>query len=349
METSLECSAPDSAVEERLLARMKQRTEDIAQRALQRRNQQTNRNTELETADAFLAAFHEMKNKLEEDLGRSQDLKEDRDKIMHHFDMMVRDHGYIQEYLNESSMFLASFQMKRSQEILAELDAQIQSQMEALQPKKRFGFRSKPPTKPKEILQPVVDSIESARRTDENNALLDSILQKNFFGFKDERDKTIRVLADEINDRQLNLQNLSNCRICVLGTPGTIQAADLTGCTVIIGPTSRSAFIKRCRDCRFVMACQQVRIHDTNDSHFYLHVTGAAIIESCRDVGFAPYNLEYPDLELHYTHSGLNRTINNWDNVEDFNWISKNEKSPNMFIIEEKDRNESWMDITKEN
>lgn len=345
--TSAEGGEANAVVEERILARMKQRTDEISHRSEQRRTEQPNRNTESETADVFLASFQEMKSKLTEDLKISQDLAGDKTKMMDHFDRMVRDHGYIQQYLNESSMFLASFQLKRSQEILAELNAEIQSQMEALQPKKRFGFKNKT-NKPKEKkVVPTTDDADSTEAREIKNSALDSYLQRNFFGFKDRSNETLVMKADEILNRQLNLQNLTNCTVEVLGNPGTIQAADLKYCTVLIGPTSRSAFIKRSQGCQFVLACQQVRIHDTVDSNFYLHVTGAAIIESCSNVGFAPYNLAYPQLEEHYSNSQLDRAVNYWDKVEDFKWISKNEKSPNLFHIEENDRKKNWFSNDK--
>uniref|UniRef100_A0A2P2HYU3 Tubulin-specific chaperone C-like n=1 Tax=Hirondellea gigas TaxID=1518452 RepID=A0A2P2HYU3_9CRUS len=337
----------DSVVEERLLSRMRKRTEELAQRSEQRRNQQVNRNTELETADAFLTSFHEMKVKLDQDILKSDDLDTgDKDAMIEYFNKMVRDHSLIQQYINESSMFLASFQMKRSQEILAELEAEIQRKMEVLQPKKRFGFgtkASKPKPKAKDSVPSKSDTTDSATRIEMKYSALDELIAKRFFGFKDKSNETLVMAAEEISNRQLNLQNLSHCNVQVLGNPDTIQAAALDNCTILIGPTSRSAFIKNCTSCRFVLACQQVRIHDTRDTQFYIHVTGAAIIESCGNVGFAPYNLEYPLLQEHYNYSGLDIDTNNWDKVDDFKWITKNEKSPNMYLIEEKERKDNWL------
>jgi len=330
-----------AAVEEKLLQRMKQRADEVAQRSEQRKNEQTNRNTELETADAFLSSFNEMKGKLEEDLASVDALNEDKNAAMNKFDSILRDHGFIQQYLNESHMFLASFQVKKSQEILTQLEVDIHKKMEEIKPKKRFGFRAKAPKSAK----PVVATLKTEDITDSSSktSILDKILSDNFFGFKDKNDEELVMESSAIYNRQLNLQNLENCTVKVLGNPSTIQAANLTNCRVFIGPTMRSAFIKQCCNCTFVMACQQVRIHDTKDTEFYLHVTGAAIIESCSNVGFAPYNLEYSELQDHYLASGLDRNTNNWDKVEDFKWINEKEMSPNMYLIEENKRGKSWL------
>lgn len=335
----------DPAVEDKILARMKQRTDEIAQRSEKRRNEQINRNTELETADAFLTSFSEMKDKLVKDLCAVEEIVGDKEKVMDHFDKIVRDHGFIQQYLNESSMFLASFQVKRSQEALAELYVEIQQKMEDVQPKKRFGFASKNrQTRESKNNKENADTADGAVANREGKlSALDKILAQTFFGFQNNTGEKLKLTGDEISNRQLNLRNLDKCTVEILGTPGTVQVDSLTDCTVVIGPTSRSAFIKNCKQCTFVMACQQVRIHDTADTQFYLHVTGAAIIESCSNVGFAPYNLDYPLISEHYQFTGLDRSINNWDNVEDFKWISKHEKSPNMYLIPQSERKSDWL------
>lgn len=341
-------STTAASVEERLLSRMKQRTIEIAERSERRRNEQPNRNTELETADSFLTAFSEMKAKLEVDLAKCNQLdqSESKDTKLALFDRLVRDHGLMQQFLNESSMFLAAFQLKRSQETLADLNAEIQLKMQASQPKKRFGFKSK--TEPKhKIGKASLDRAEldeaDSKQTEAKHTALDALLAKNYFGFKNRTNEQLVMEASTIHNRQLNLHNLTGCTVIVLGSPSTVQAASLTKCTVVLGPTSRSVFIKDCRDCFLALACQQLRIHDTCDTQFYLHVTGAAIIESCRNVGFAPYSLTYPQLDKHYALSGLDRDTNNWDKVEDFKWISENEKSPNMYSIEENKRKIDWL------
>ena len=52
--------------------------------------------------------------------------------------------------------------------------------------------------------------------------------------------------------------------------------------------------------CSKVLENKQLRVHGTIQSRFYLHVTSRAIIEDCRQVSFAPYNLTYPELEEYF-------------------------------------------------
>ena len=40
--------------------------------------------------------------------------------------------------------------------------------------------------------------------------------------------------------------------------------------------------------------------------------------------------------------SGLDKTTNNWNRIDDFNWLSANEPSPHWKVIEESNRVKSW-------
>ena len=80
----------------------------------------------------------------------------------------------------------------------------------------------------------------------------------------------------------------------------------------------------------------------------------------------APYNWTYPGMDEDYTQSGLDRTINNWQQVAyfialvswlpqwnqvlsgyvlqigDFNWLSTDRPSPNWSILPETERRANW-------
>ena len=86
------------------------------------------------------------------------------------------------------------------------------------------------------------------------------------------------------------------------------------------------------------MACQQLRVHSTTASRFFIHVSTKAIVEDCGAVSFGPYDLSYPGMDGHYGESGLDRSVNNWDKVEDFNWLASDKASPNWGVLPE----EKW-------
>ena len=43
--------------------------------------------------------------------------------------------------------------------------------------------------------------------------------------------------------------------------------------------------------------------------------------------------------------SGLDKTKNNWNKIDDFNWLSVNEHSPNWEVIKESNRVKNWEEL----
>ena len=322
---------------DQLIQRMEERKKVLEDRKEQRKTERENVTAESENADYFYNSFLQMKDQLEYKIENAKEVNSQEMKT--YLDSLVADVQKMQVVLNESSMFLASFQIKKAQELIDELNDKVQLCIQELQPKKKFGFKSKREKTEKPKIKKTIDSTDSEVKCD----VVDNILEQRTFGFKDMENQTLVKDANELENRQLNLQNLSNCKIIALGNPSTLQVSSLTDCTVIVGPTSRSAFVKNCRNCTFVIACQQLRIHDTFETNFYLHVTGAAIIENCKKVAFAPYNLSYHDLESHYIKSQLNKEVNHWDKIDDFHWLNENIKSPNFSLIDEDNRKSDWL------
>ena len=101
-------------------------------------------------------------------------------------------------------------------------------------------------------------------------------------------------------------------------------------------------FYFSCSDSVIATGCQQLRVHHTTNTDFYLHVTSRAIIEDSKNVRFAPYNVQYPLLSEHYAMSGLDLAVNNWYDVDDFNWLAMNTPSPNWRVLEEENRKTEW-------
>lgn len=324
-----------------VLERMQRRQEQLEERARQRRQEREEQAglTGSAAAEDFFKTFHELRTALQPRIEAAESVP--CNELTDYLDGLVKGVQKLQDVLNESSHYLASFQQKKAQKEVDETSANVQAAVAKLQPKKKFGFgRKKPAGKtsapPKE---------EATKETLASSALdaLDGLADRQFFGFKDESGRTLTVSQEELSGRQLNLQNLKECRVEALGSPGTLQAAGLERCTVLVGPAARSAFIKDCRQCTFVLAGQQMRVHNTHDSDLYIHVTGAAIIEGCQGVRVAPYNLVYPALDEHFLASGLNRNTNYWDRLDDFDWLNENEASPNWSVIPEGERHSDWL------
>jgi len=158
-------------------------------------------------------------------------------------------------------------------------------------------------------------------------------------GFSDKSGEYL-TLGQEISGKDVSLSRLQGCVVSLTGGCNTMHISGLTSCTVLAGPVSTSVFVDSCADCKFVMACQQLRIHSTRKCDFYVCIKSRSIIEDTSDVRFAPYCWSYPNIELHFQQAGqFDRDNNNWDLVDDFNCPSS--VSENWTILRE-DQRESF-------
>lgn len=332
-----------SSVYASVLERIQRRQEALEERSQQRRQQREEQAglSGSAAADHFLNTFRELHTALKTRIEAAENVPSD--ELTVYLDDLVQGVQELQDVLNEASRHLASFQQKKAQKDVDDASAQVQAAVATLQPKKKFGFGRKKPAGGAKSAAPPKE--QPAKEPSSNSVLdaLDGLADRQFFGFKDESGRTLTLSPEELSGRQLNLQNLVDCQVEALGSPGTLQAAGLDRCTVLMGPLARSAFIKDCRHCTFVLSGQQMRIHNTQDSDLYIHVTGAAIIEGCQGVRVAPYNLAYPALDQHFLTVGLDRATNRWDQLDDFDWLNENEASPNWSVIPEGERRSDWL------
>jgi hypothetical protein len=75
----------------------------------------------------------------------------------------------------------------------------------------------------------------------------------------------------------------------------------------------------------------QIRLHDSYDTHFFVYTTSKLIIEDCSRVFFHELQHQYEGLERDLEVAQLKGT-NLWKEVQDFKWI-KVEKSPNFSLV----------------
>jgi len=161
------------------------------------------------------------------------------------------------------------------------------------------------------------------------------------FGFAHKENETLHLRHDEIAQKDAVFRNLRDCHLIIEGGALTVHFISLVGCRILCGPVSTSVFIESCQNCKFVIACQQLRTHHTYDTDFYLHVTSRGIIEDSQRLRFAPYNWNYTNIEKHFRFVDLDSQQNHWNLINDFNWLSS-APSPNWKILEESERIAEW-------
>ncbi|XP_031450989.1 tubulin-specific chaperone C [Phasianus colchicus] len=246
----------------------------------------------------------------------------------------------LQKLLTESVRFLAPYEVRQGQEAVSRLQADLEARRRQLQPKKKFAFRSlkkeaapgaEPrPAEPEEPAEPPAPG--SAEGEPGGPPLC---------GFSRVEGRELELGPAELLQRDVVLEELRGCRVRLRGNPNTLRVRECRGCTVLCGPVSTSVLVDGCGECQLVVACQQLRTHRTRGSRFYVQVTSRAVIEDCSEVSFAPYAWSYPGIEADFESSGLDRNSNNWNLVDDFDWLASDRPSPNWSLIPERER-VSW-------
>ncbi|XP_006882045.1 PREDICTED: tubulin-specific chaperone C [Elephantulus edwardii] len=318
-----------SLVPERLHRREQERQLEVGRRKQIRQDQEV----EEEKSEFFAVAFARDRAAVEELLesGQSPERLEEA---------ATRLQG-LQKLLNDSVLFLNSYHLRQGQEALARLQAALAERRQELQPRKRFAFKSRR------------KDASAAAKVDVAAAdapVAEGILaspppvkeEEGGFGFSNLESQVLEKRAEELHQRDVLLTELSDCTIRLYGNPNTLRLTKARRCTVLCGPVSTSVFLDDCSDCVLVVACQQLRIHTTKNTRIFLQVTCKAILEDCSGVQFAPYNWTYPGIDRDFEGSGLDRNKNNWNDVDDFNWLARGVASPNWSILPEAERTIQW-------
>ena len=342
MQTRLACSFKMEDKADEMKLRLEKRQEARLTELEKRRNEAAATSDERESVAAFNEQFSSEKDKITKLFEHITEVGlTERNHIVDKFDEITGKMLQLQKYVSDSAMFLPSYELRQFQVLLQRLQKEIDEKRDELLPKKKFAFRSKSKLAQTYQSQNHPD-VEKSRNNElpvqkytnrlenSSNAVLE---QEDQYGFHNKSDCDLNMFDCKNSD--VKLSKLTNCTVKIFGTPSALHVDNLLNCVVMCAPISRAAFVNDCNSCVFVLACQQLRIHSTYKTEFYIHVTGKAIIEDCDNVGFAPYCWEYDKLEKNLQESGLNSAMNKWDQVDDFNWLKFDEQSPHWNIITE--------------
>ncbi|VDO97152.1 unnamed protein product [Soboliphyme baturini] len=254
--------------------------------------------------------------------------------------------GDLQKYLAEWSSYLPSFEVRKAQSSLNELSLNIQSAQESFAPRQKFTFTHHPADKldSASCLEQTGAEENTSKNSDnepsknaQQVAASKEIARVNVLGLSNQQNRTL-CLNEECEGRDVLLFSLDSCTVYIKAVASTVHMAKLRNCHLVILPVSTSVLMENCSDCVVSVACQQLRIHQTHDCSFYIHITGKAIIEDSNAIHVAPYNLKCDRMSELFQKAHLNVAVNHWNEVEDFNWLVKDVQSPNWDCIPVGDR-----------
>ncbi|XP_064484063.1 tubulin-specific chaperone C-like [Ornithodoros turicata] len=234
----------------------------------------------------------------------------------------------IQQKVTDASGYLPSANLRWLQNELKDLKTALGKAGGQLKPRSRFAFKDRKvePTGGAEA-KPIPSTINNATQHKTSKAICDP----NVVGFRGKSNETLDLTA--VNGKNVELASLSNCNITIKSNPATLFLHALTQCQIHCGPVTTSVFIEDCRDCTFSLACQQLRVHGTENSDLKVCVSTRTILEDCKKVRIGRYDWQYEGDEADWGASGLDRDTNNWRAVDDFNWLAIDKPSPNWSFL----------------
>lgn len=288
--------------------------------------------SELEGIDYFDSVFDKKFVEIESRLNALEPTTESL-KIQEEFTAVAKDLQELQRYFTSSTIFLNDHKIQKCQNIINQLVTKTDETKARIVPKKKFGFKNKSAAPVKSETK-VDGAIREAPKE-----FLWTLAQKS--------NEVIELHGDKTNDQDLTLKEMENCVIDIKGHPGSLQMSKMKNCLILCGPVARSIFADFCENCTFAITCQQLRLHSSTNCDIYILVTSRAIIEDCKAIRFAGGNYTYEGFDDDLTKSGLDGSVNNWENIGDFNWLSTDKQSPNWSRIEKDQRIGSWMEFVE--
>lgn len=287
---------------------------------------------ENESFDYFQEAFKKHVTAIEDGIVNLKP-STDRTKLTRDIHKVQEDILNLQNYLTASTFFLSNYTIKSYQSILNDLNTRIEATKDTLLAKKKFNFRSKTDASASKSVSTVDAPIK------QTNTLSQDQFQ---WTVQNRQNEEIILDTDQTNNNDITVSTLDSCLLQITGHPSSLQLSHLANCVILCGPVSRSVFADNCTNCKFVFGCQQLRLHTSHHCDLYMHVTCRAIIEDCNNINVAPYNYTYANLDDDFVKAGLDITKNNWQDVADFNWLSRDMQSPNWHCIASDQRISCW-------
>lgn len=290
--------------------------------------------SEVEGVDYFDAIFEKKAFELENRIDMLESTN-DTTALQDVFTSISNELKELQNYFSSSTIFLSDHKIKTCQNTLNQLLMKCDEKKAISLPKKKFGFKNK------------AAKVESTG--DEVNVVsaeIEKLPRKEFEWTDSQKSNVILEYENEaVNEKDLTFKEIENCVVIIRGHAGSLQMSKIKNCLVLCGPVARSIFADNCENCTFAFTCQQLRLHSSLACNIYIRVTSRAIIEDCKDIKFAPSAYAYENYDDHMDAAGLDKSINNWMNVGDFNWLSIDKPSPNWNQIDEGSRILDWSDF----
>lgn len=263
----------------------------------------------------------EMKNK------RNQEVKENPTVFWNAFNELIsqqKQASELQQFLNQHVHYLPNYDVRKADEKIKKIQEELKKD------KKVFSFKKKAPSseslQKKETQNVVVEETPSIK-LETNKTVVD--LSRVPSGY-------IHEVAPTKENESFAICNGNQNHVRIRHIIGAVYISNLVDCTIELGPVNGAIFLSKCQNCKFQLACWQLRIHDSTGCEFLICPKNNPIIENCSGLQFGRYSLEYEGLDTQLKSCDMvveDDNKNKWNRVHDFNWLKTNEPSPNLIYL----------------
>lgn len=163
-----------------------------------------------------------------------------------------------------------------------------------------------------------------------------------FIGWEDQL--WLRYPGD-LNGSQFKIEKNKRCEIYINDYNAGGFWDNWEDCVIFWGPSSSSVFVRDCKNWRFVIICQQLRLRDCHDWEIMLFSQTDPILESSSNIKYWWANFTYPELKFQMEQWNISYWNNTWSDQFDF---TENKRGGNFKLMDEDADNfiESFKSIT---
>ena len=135
-------------------------------------------------------------------------------------------------------------------------------------------------------------------------------MRENLMFVKKENEVLLKY-PGELEGKQFKLEHNKNCEIYVNDYNAGGFCDDCEDCIIFWGPATSSVFVRDCKNCRFVIICQQLRLRDCHNCEIMLFSQTDPILESSSGIKYYSCNYTYPELKQQMTSAKMSKFFTN--------------------------------------
>lgn len=160
-------------------------------------------------------------------------------------------------------------------------------------------------------------------------------ISETVYSFAGATGATLSRKAGEVAGQGFTIKDLSGCHASLMDHSDQVLVDNVDNCTILIGPSSESVFLRNAKNCRFFIACKQFRCRDCVGCTVSLYSKTEPVVETSSGMLFYPYAAAYPGQVAHFAKANLPAAHNHWCNVFDFNKGDSKYPEPHWALLPE--------------